>query len=124
MFASANTGMKYVDRGDPLTWDFLKGDFDFELYGGVLELPACVPANAKVIEIIVMAQSPDIGTQLTFYTPGNTNFINMLWMCINVANQETAEKVSIFVGGSHKIEYCLSLNNYDVLNMSVSGWWV
>ena len=116
-----HVSFNYIDRGDPLDYDFTKDDFIADAQWHDLDLSSIVPEGATLIHIRVRLSCFDLAG-LQFRKKGNTNIINTAIMKIQVANIFYYEDFLVACDSSRKIQYLSSNVTWNNLDLTIRGW--
>lgn len=112
----------YVDRGDPVNYDFKGADFTCDGSYYDLDLSTIVPSGVNAVHLRVVANADAINETLEFRENGNSNSANEGWFYTQVAKQAIAFDFICSCDSNQVIEYAISSGNYAFLNLTVRGW--
>jgi len=114
----------FIDRGDPVNYDFWKDDFIFDSNFHELDLSAIVPENAKAVLLSVLATHLQASTLFIFREHGNANAINVSQGVTQVADMEYRCDFVTPIGPDRKIDYYTTAGVWEAFFVSVKGWWL
>jgi len=114
--------MKYVDRGDPVTFDFSNPNFIFDSAWHSLDLSGIVPpAGANQLVHISLTLVTSATAYWYIRETGNVNNINRLSLQpISAGNWELSGWV--MMDAVRKIDYYLAWTGITVARLSIRGW--
>ena len=115
-------GSTFVDRGDPVTYDWTIGDLTANDAWHELVCSGIVPAGAKAILLLVLIRDDSAGQDIHFRKYGNTNSINRAYMRTQVANIYMSNTFVIPCSTSQSLEYMIS-TGMDAVYICIMGWW-
>lgn len=113
----------YHDRGDPAAHDYTQATLTTDGSWNNLDLSGIVPAGAKTVLLRVILRDGAIGQSLAFRKNGNANTVNAAEVVNQVANINLDTDVMVSCDTDRVIEYNGSNVVWDVIRMTVRGWW-
>jgi hypothetical protein len=122
--ANAKNYQKYVDRGDPATYDF---DLSSLITDGAwhdLNLSSIVPAGAKAVHLRVEISDDVPNSVVRFRKNGNTNIHNAGVLKTQVANQEIDKDIIVSCDANRIIEYLATNTTWTGIWIWVRGWFI
>lgn len=114
----------YVDRGDPIGWDYAVGDFVWDGNWHGFDLSAIVPAGASAVNIRCALRDNLTTTFFFLRTHGNLNAINAAGLRVQVANIYNDQCVAVALDADRKLDYRAGGGAADFLFAAVCGWWL
>jgi len=113
----------FVNRGDPASYDFDENDL---MPGGSwvdLDLSGIVPEGAEAVLLMVLAIPSGVGKMIKFRKNGNAENKAIAKMISQVTSVEFAAELIVPLDDDRKIEVLASIVGFDVIAISVVGWW-
>lgn len=117
-------GMKYVNRGDPATFDFTLADItqddawhDLDLSGIVAEAGA-----GHLVHLIAGVKGTKADNYLYFRAKGNVNEVNIVCLRTQAANVGSDEDCLILMDATRTIQYRANINDWSAILIAVRGW--
>lgn len=125
MFFSGSAGVKYVDRGDPVNFDFLTGAFTDDGTWRELDLSSIIGSGVKAVHLRVRFASNSTNVRLSFRKKGNTNGRNVFQLYSQTANVYYDVDGIVVCDSDGKIEYNIHPDFAGgTIEFLVGGWWV
>lgn len=113
----------FVDRGDPASSDFSKGDLTTDNSWHDLDLSAIVAKGAASVLLQVRVEGPDANKRIGFRKNGNANNWNAGFArIIQTAYREDYDLV-IPCDANRVIEYRAHNIVWTTIEITVKGWW-
>ena len=113
----------YVDRGDPIAFDFTVIDFTKDGTWRELDISAIIPVTAKAILMEFDIETVNREKHIRIRKYGNTNAINH--QDIETFNGGIHQSGSVIVSVDYNriIEYNIDNATWTELDMVIRGWW-
>lgn len=124
MFFSIHRGHRFIDRGDPTDYDFLRADFTTDGTWRALDLSTIVPKNAIAVIISLYIKSASGNVSVNFRKKGNSNERSISRQYTQALNQAIILQSIISLNTDAVIEYKIDDVVWDFLNFSILGWFV
>lgn len=115
---------RYVDRGDPVDYDFNLADFTTDAIWRDLDLSAIVPAGAKSIVIQYEVNDDVSNSKFRFRKNGINNAYNYVGGRTQVGGITTGGQVNVACAENRSIEYYFDNLAYTGIWLVVNGWYV
>lgn len=112
---------KYVDRGDPENYDFVKEDLITDQTWHDLDLSSIVPAGIRLVHLRIRLATPSLAG-FQFRRKGNTNAVNAAVVKTQVANVYYYKDVIIPCGLDRIVQYLANNVPWTTLDIAVRGW--
>ena len=125
MFASGRkttVGVKYVDRGDPAAWDFIKTDLTLNGTWQELDLSAIVPVGVTEVFMHVGIDNASANKTFELRKNGRANAISVVLMRTQVADLTIFNDFLISCDADRKIEYKAVDVVWTSIYIVVTGW--
>lgn len=122
MFFSRRAGHRFVDRGNPSTWDWNDEDITFDDDYHILDLSDVVPPNAVAVIMQISCKSDISDNYISMRHPSHTNDLNIACVRTKEANTVTAIQVIVYLGGTPEIEIAASAGNWVYIRCAIMGW--
>ena len=113
----------FIDRGDPIGWDFVIPSWTTNGLWHSLNLSAIVPAGAKAVLLQTEVQSMGATDKIRFRELGNANQINMATCETLRAGIIRSEMKIVASSADRKIQYMADNIAWITINCTVRGWW-
>ncbi len=113
----------YVDRGDPAAYDFETEDFIQIGEWQTFDLSATVPEGAKAVLLMFLAIPVGVGRFIQFRRLGNSEIKVIAKTISVVTGVEFDAMLVVAVDDDRKIECRTSAAAFDVISVSICGWW-
>ena len=124
MFAIANMGDKYVDRGDPADNDFTVGDFTIDGDWHDLDLTGIVPKGNLPVHFVLFGHENAGNKWIWIRKKGQTNNRNVCILHTQQANIYGELFDFVVCDSDCKIEYKIDASTWGALVFTVRGWLV
>lgn len=115
---------RFVDRGDPVTWDFTLSNFITDGNWNDLDLSAIVPAGAIAVALHVQLNDDTLATKILIAKKGLINFVNLAICRIIVAAVTEDLDIITFLDSNRKLTYNATNTTWTALSVVVKGWWI
>ena len=113
----------YVDRGDPLNYDFEIGNFTQDNAWHTLDLSSIIPLGAKLILFDFDFTNTSANRHIELRKNGQSNNKNHAEVHTRVAAQDDHAIMVVAPDGNRIIEYKISTAGWSVISTTVRGWW-
>lgn len=113
----------FVDRGDPVGFDFAVGDFITDGTWRDLDLSGIVPAGAKAVSLKVYVEDNLVGQSFLLRENGNTNPYNAPIILTQIANVPCGADLIVVCDSNRVVEYFASNTTWTALFLVVKCWW-
>jgi len=124
MFFSRPAGVKFVDRGDSESYDFITTDFIRDGTWREKDLSGIVPKNAVAVVLFMLLNANAANASMSFRKNGNTNVYNIQQVYTQVVDQLATYQVLIPLKSEAKVDYNASVDTWAVLYVAINGWFV
>lgn len=114
----------YIDRGDEAIDDFRAIDFTRDGFWHTLDLSGIIPTNATAVSLTVLIASGIINDIATFAPRITSGLGNFNTIVSQVANLSINKDLTISIGPNRTIAYKIPPGVWQVVNLSVKGWWL
>ena len=119
---AGGTNYRYVDRGDPASWDFNTASFTTDGTWRELDCSSIVSSDATAIVFRVYIKDDAAGNYFRFRCNGNSNSLNVFSTSIQVANIQN-ETVGIIPCDSNQVvEYFAANTTWTEIYVVIMGW--
>ena len=116
--------MQFVDRGDPVAWDFIVTDLTTDGAWHDLDLSAIVPLGTKAAILNITYSQNAAGDYILIRKKGNVNEINVGVTRVQVADVVNDTCLIVALSTDGKAEYKTINTTFVVLNILVRGWFL
>jgi len=116
--------MQFVDRGDPVAWDFIVTDLITDGAWHDLDLSAIVPLGTKAAILDITYSQNAAGDYILIRKKGNVNEINVGVTRVQVADVVNDTCLIVALSTDGKAEYKTINTTFVVLNILVRGWFL
>ena len=124
MMLSRKPGLRYVSRGDYSANDFTQDTLTHDGAWHLLDLSALVPANAKVVKLLLYANHATAGSQLRMGPYYATSHYDYTASKVYVSSMAVRQYQEFPIDSTRTVFYWLdNLSGWDV-SIDVVGWWV
>ena len=113
--------IKYVDRGDPASWDFTINDLTADQTWRDLDLSDIVPDDVELIHLRVRLRVPSLAA-IYFRKKGNAGGINTIVAKVQVANVYYDGGGFVVCDPDKIVQYLASNVPWTVIDIAVRGW--
>lgn len=113
----------FVDRGDPVAFDWDTNDFTKDSTWRELDLSGIVPEHAHGVLFAVVVKSTAVDKSFGLRSKGNANSINASFIRTVVANLRHSADLACPCNADRKIDYLAGGAVWPILNLAVKGWW-
>lgn len=123
MFVARKAGLKYVHRGNPLTYDYDQTTLTQDGAWHTLDLSAIIPANAKLVHLRLGASASAAARYLRVAKTGVTGgfaTVNVATQVANIINETDA--IVDCVG--QQVDYWTTGAAFASLRFCVIGWFL
>jgi len=114
----------FVDRGDPLGWDFATGSFTTDDTWRDLDLSSIVPKNAKAVLLRILLRDDVIGSTIQLRKKGNSNDTNVVWFAEPYTDTYFSTDAICPISDNQKLQYKATNTTFTDLFLSIKGWWI
>lgn len=114
----------FIDRGDPVAWDYQKGDFISNDAWHDLDLSAIVPEGAVAVALAVKATHLIAQKTFIFRKGGNVNWTNLAQGITQTADFIYFCDLIVACDADRKIQYYMTTGVWEELYVTVKGWWL
>jgi len=114
----------YIDRGDPATADFTKGDFVVDGNWYAKDLSSIVPEGAQAVALRLYAKSSAANRFIMFRENGNVNEQNMSYIRTQIASLSFGCDIVVPLDADRKIETRVQAALWEAIEVTVKGWWL
>jgi hypothetical protein len=121
---AGGSGDEYVDRGDPVNYDFTLGDFTTDATWRDLDLSAVVPAGAVLVLLACSLEDNASGSIMLWRKNGNTNNVARDGQRTQVQNAKIEDSVIVACDSNRVIEYYGTNTAFTAINVTIIGWWI
>ncbi|KKL08693.1 hypothetical protein LCGC14_2573300, partial [marine sediment metagenome] len=118
-------GLTYVDRGDPVNFDFDVSDFTTDGTWNDKDFSSIVPAGAVAIHLTVVVADSIVGALFEFRKNGNSNAANSFQVRVPSSggnNFSMGDMVACDV--NRVLEYKGTNTTWSAIYVGVKGWWI
>lgn len=116
-------GEEYVDRGDPLVWDFYVEDLAVDSAWHSLDLGGIITdADATCVHLGAQISSAVVGRNLIFRETNNVNSVNLLRLRTFVPGILTNISGRVTLGPDRSLDYYATAG-LEKIEFAVRGWW-
>lgn len=119
---SGGGGQQFYDRGDPAAADWTQATLTEDNTWRDLDLSSIIPAGTAMVLFRVAIQDGGIGNTFMLRKNGLTNDVNAARMRVIVTGQKAWFDVLVAPDSSRVVEY-LGQDTFDVISLTVAGWW-
>ncbi|MBA7611619.1 hypothetical protein ES703_18847 [subsurface metagenome] len=113
----------YVDRGDPVNYDFTEANLTTDSAWHVLDLSAIIPNGATAVLLSVKIRCGLAGIESSVRKNGNVNVPCRSSMYTQVANLYNLADWVVTLNSNRKIEYFFTNVVWTNIFIIVRGWW-
>lgn len=115
---------KYVDRGDPIGYDFILANLITDNAWHDLDLSGIVaPAGAEhLVHLVIIIKATKSDNKLLFREKGNVNEINRVLVRTQTANIAKDKDCFTMLDVNRKLEYKADIDQWTAIAMAVRGW--
>lgn len=113
----------FIDRGDPAAPDFDATDLTKDAAWHELDLSAIVPEGATAVTLAILTHAAAVQNQLYFRRAGNTDAVNIAAVTTVIVGLLQTNDFVVAVDEDRKIEYSLTALNWNIIFITVKGWW-
>lgn len=114
----------FVERGDPGSADFAIGDFTIDSAWHDLDLSGIVPSNAKAVAVSLRLRSTLTCKTIYLTKKDYIQGWNVSLHKMNLAGlYEYTDKI-VPIGSDGKLTYYLTAGGWNVVWLTVKGWWL
>lgn len=113
----------FVNRGDPTSDDFAIGDFTLDGMKHDLDLSSIVPENASGVVFILTIKSDATGDWCFWLPSEHIRAYNGSRRRTQVANIIVSADFTLPIGPSRNLKYEFKVANWEIINVTVKGWW-
>lgn len=115
---------KYVDRGDPATFDFALGDITQDDLWHDLNLAGIVPESGAnhPVHLIVAVKATKADNYLYFREKGNVNAVNVVCARTQAANVSLNLDCLVMMDAARVIQYKATIDDWTGIQIAVRGW--
>jgi len=114
----------FVDRGDPLAWDFTVGDFTDDNAWHDLDLSSIVPAGATSVLVKVNLESLQIEKKFELRRKDNASGYNTLAIWTQFSNVRIGGVFLVPCNANRVIQYLANPATWSLINVNVNGWFL
>jgi len=114
----------FVDRGDPLAWDFTVGDFTDDNAWHDLDLSSIVPAGANSVLLKINLETLEIEKKFELRKKDNTDIYNTLAIWTQFSNVRIGGVFLVPCNANRVIQYLANPATWSVMNVQVNGWFL
>lgn len=113
----------FIDRGDPVIWDYGTGDFTPDDAWHELDLSSLVPEGAKEVSLRVVIEHSAVDKVLYFRKHGNVASNNIGGARTQVSMVIFEADTNVALDENRKIDYHLNSPAWIIVHLTVKGWW-
>lgn len=113
----------FVDRGDPASVDYDIDDLTRDSNWHELDISAIVPYGATCILFTLTVRATVAGNHFIIRDADNVNGVNTSGVRTQVANIRKKADLSCPCSANRKIDYFLTAGNWNLIFLTVKGWW-
>lgn len=113
----------FVDRGDPVGWDYTQADFTEDGAYHELDLSAIVPEHAKAVLLTMLLETTTLGEYGLFRRHGNTSGINTSTIRPQLSNIRMTSDLVCPLDSDRKLDYLFTAAVWTRIRVTVKGWW-
>lgn len=113
---------KYVDRGDPASWDF--DTFTTDATWRDLDLSSIVPSGATAVHLLVRVQDDAAASEFSLRKNGNSNVVNKSVVSTQVTGIDVYQDCIISLDANAIVEYMGTNTTFTIIRIAVKGWWI
>lgn len=113
----------FVNRGDPANPDYTQATLTADGSWHELDLSSIVPDRAKAVVMVLRVRDDEVRNYLRFRRLGNINEDNVSELWTQVSNIFISKDLTIPLDENRKIEYNLQFTSFDLIWLTVKGWW-
>lgn len=118
-----NGGLRYVDRGDPVDYDFTINDLITDQDWHDLDLSNIIPENVLEVRLRVRLRTPSLAG-IQFRKKGNVNVINVSMKKVPVVNVYYHGDVRVTCNKDRVIQYLAGPVSWIAIDITVRGWFI
>jgi len=115
---------QYVDRGDPVNWDWDVADFTFDGTWRALDCSGIVPAGAKFIYFRVSFKTGAAGESFSLRKSGNSNTIAASAVRIQAFNYFNEQSFIVPCTTARVVDYYTTGTPEIGCNVAILGWFI
>lgn len=119
---TGNSGMKYIDRGDPVDYDFTVGDFTKDEAWHTLDLSSIIPAGSRLVHFYCGIANSYAERTIHIMKNGNSNSRNIVRCRSQVAAKAIAFDCWVLCDDNGLIQYMTTSGGWTAINFAVRGW--
>ena len=117
-------GSKLVYRGDPAVADWTQADLTTDETWRSLDCSNIVPEGATAILFFVRIRHSAANKALRLRKRGNVYVINRAEIRCQVNDVRLEQQMTVFCGSDRIIEYWGTNITFDLIDITVSGWYI
>ena len=118
----SNRPPRFVDRGDPASYDFELAALTTDGTWRDLDLSSIVPDGAVAVNLSGYIVDDTVSKYLLFRKNGNSNGVNKVGITTQVANVGIDFSVTVSCDSNRVIEYFASNTTWTAIGITVNGW--
>ena len=124
MFFSRPAGHKFVNRGDPDSYDYDANDFIIDGMWHDLDISSIIPKNAKLVLLRIRFKAIETSKFFEFRTNNQVYINNIVSLYTTVTNIFVCGDVFVTPDSNGIIDYCITTNTTATINVCIAGWFV
>lgn len=113
----------FIDRGDPDQPDYDVTELTKDATWHELDLSGIVPEGATAVTLSILIHAAAVQNQLYFRRAGNSEALNIAAITSTVVGLIQTNDFIVAVDENRKIEYNLTALNWNIIFITVKGWW-
>ena len=115
---------KFVDRGDPSTYDFTQAALTTNGVWNDLDLSSIIPKGTVLVLIRASVSDETVGLLLAFRKNGQANAINASQIRTQEVSILNSSDMIVACDNQRIIEYAATNTTWTTIQIIVRGWWV
>ena len=115
---------KFVDRGDPSTYDFTQAALTTNGVWNDLNLSSIIPKGTVLVLIRASVSDETVGLLLAFRKNGQKNTINASQIRTQQVSMYNSSDMIVACDNQRIIEYAATNTTWTTIQIIVRGWWV
>ncbi len=126
MFFLKPSGLRYIQRINPTIEDFTINDFTWDGEIHTLDLSGIVPANAKMVDILVDIRSDEESNYLMFFPANSTHYWDGIKVRTQSALNSNSNVLRVVLSTPQTIQYKAKIYTgiITILEVIVLGWYI
>jgi hypothetical protein len=121
---AADTQHSFVNRGDPAAADWTINDFEIDGLYHELDLSGIIPPNTNAVLFRAYLRSTAAANQIRLRKNGSLYTFNSSVFYVPVANRNYEPDLIVSPDSNSKIQYMVTSTGWNILSLTVAGWWL